>query len=601
MYGILIYVDLTLAVLTLIAAPVAGLRASRRWLSVLAGLAAGRLVVALLLLTGGLLLADSRLSVQVPLALLPAALAVWRPGRTTANLAASGGVLSVWWLLAPFAPQDTVLVLAGSAVGLGVVFWLSVAVGRWRSSASRLARLPWVGVALLLVPATTLVLAGRADASADGHEHGGSGPLAVGQLAGPKDQVPAVRETFVAARTSVHLASGLAVAGLTFNGSSPGPQLRVKRGQLVEVTLVNENVDEGVTIHWHGVDVPNAEDGVPGVTQDAVAPGQRHVYRFVPNRSGTFWYHTHRDGLLNVKKGLFGALIVEEPATFEGLDRTVFTHAWPGPDGDVVALDRNDRPTGETAPAGREVLVRAVNSSEEPQTVRVSGAPFRVTAIDGNAVQGATPLEPGTELLLAAGGRYDVAFTMPAGPVTLGSPDAALTFSPNGSAGQAPDTGGGQFDPLTYGSGSEPVLGGHDKTFDLRLDDGFGFSQGRLSYVSSLINGRLYPAVPTLEVGRGDRVRMRIASRSIINHPFHLHGHRVRVLARNGEPASGSPWWTDTLNIAGGEVYEIEFRADNPGIWMDHCHNFQHGADGMIMHLAYAGVTTPYSSEHAPE
>ncbi|MCO8273654.1 multicopper oxidase family protein [Actinoplanes sp. TRM 88003] len=603
MYGILILLDLTLAVLTLIAAPVAGVKASRRWLIVLAALAAGRLVLALLLLTGGLLLADSRLSVQVPLALLPAAWAAWRPGRTTAHLSAAGAVLSVWWLLAPFAPQDTVLVLAGSAAALGLVFWLSTATGRRRES-SRLARLPWTAAALLLVPATTLVLAGQADASADGHQHGGSAALSVEQLTGPKDQTPAVRKTLVAARTEVRLTSGATVDALTFNGSAPGPEIRVERGRLLEVTLVNQNVEEGVTVHWHGVDVPNAEDGVPGVTQDAVMPGGRHVYRFTPDRAGTFWYHTHRDGLLNVKRGLFGALIVEEPVAFDGLDRTVFTHAWPGSGRDVTALDRADQPAGQDAPAGRKVLLRTVNSSEEPQTVRLAGAPFQVAAIDGNAVPGATALEPGTELQLAAGGRYDLAFTMPAGAVTLSlgaNPDAALTFSPGGAAGRVSATGGGQFDPLAYGSGSEPGLGGHDRTFDLRLDDGFGFSQGRLSYVSSLINGRLYPAVPALEVERGDRVRMRIASRSTVNHPFHLHGHRVRVLARNGDPVSGSPWWTDTLNIGRGEVYEIEFRADNPGIWMDHCHNFQHGANGMIMHLAYTGVSTAYSSEHAPE
>jgi FtsP/CotA-like multicopper oxidase with cupredoxin domain len=333
-------------------------------------------------------------------------------------------------------------------------------------------------------------------------------------------------------------------------------------------------------------------------------PGGRHVYRFVPDRAGTFWYHTHRDGLHNVAKGLFGALVVEEPVPFDGVERTVFTHVWPAADGGVAALDRGDRPAGVTAAAGREVLVRAVNSSEEPQTLVVAGARFRVTAVDGNAVGGATPLEPGTRLVLAAGGRFDVVFTMPAGAVTVapdGDPDAALTFSPGGTAGPVTASGGGQLDLLTYGSGPGPVPGDHDRTFDLRLDDGFGFSQGRLGFVSSLINGRLYPAVPSLEVTRGDRVRMRIASRSTIEHPFHLHGHRVRVLSRNGEPATGAPWWTDTLNIRTGDVYEIEFRADNPGIWMDHCHNFEHGANGMIMHLAYTGVSTPYSSEHAPE
>ena len=63
---------------------------------------------------------------------------------------------------------------------------------------------------------------------------------------------------------------------------------------------------------------------------------------------------------------------------------------------------------------------------------------------------------------------------------------------------------------------------------------------------------------------------------------------------RNGVAATGSPWWTDSLDVEDGESYVIAFRADNPGIWMDHCHNLPHAEDGMIAHLAYEGYTTPY-------
>ena len=84
----------------------------------------------------------------------------------------------------------------------------------------------------------------------------------------------------------------------------------MQRGQLLEVTLVNKDIDDGVTIHWHGVDVPNTEDGVAGVTQDAVPPGGRYVYRFRPEQVGTFWYHTHQDASEGVEQGLFGALVI---------------------------------------------------------------------------------------------------------------------------------------------------------------------------------------------------------------------------------------------------------------------------------------------------
>ena len=75
---------------------------------------------------------------------------------------------------------------------------------------------------------------------------------------------------------------------------------------------------------------------------------------------------------------------------------------------------------------------------------------------------------------------------------------------------------------------------------------------------------------------------------------MHLHGHHMLVLSRTGSRVSGSPWWTDTLNVESDERYEVAFRADNPGIWMDHCHNLGHAAAGLTMHVAYEGVTTPF-------
>ena len=88
----------------------------------------------------------------------------------------------------------------------------------------------------------------------------------------------------------------------------------MRQGDLVEVTLENEDIAQGVTIHWHGIDVPNAEDGVAGVTQDAVLPGERYVYRFRAEQVGTFWYHTHQASSKEVRRGLFGAIVIEPAA-----------------------------------------------------------------------------------------------------------------------------------------------------------------------------------------------------------------------------------------------------------------------------------------------
>lgn len=100
--------------------------------------------------------------------------------------------------------------------------------------------------------------------------------------------------------------------------------------------------------------------------------------------------------------------------------------------------------------------------------------------------------------------------------------------------------------------------------------------------------------MPTLTVREGDLVKVKIANRSHFDHPIHLHGHHVLVLSRNGKRVTGSPVWLDTVNVRVGEIWEVAFRADNPGIWMDHCHILDHAGLGMMLHVAYDNVTTPY-------
>ena len=103
----------------------------------------------------------------------------------------------------------------------------------------------------------------------------------------------------------------------------------MRQGDDVEVVLENEDVEDGVTIHWHGVDVPNAEDGVAGVTQNAVLPGERYTYRFRAEQVGTFWYHTHQVSSKEVRRGLFGVLVIEprERAARESTSRSPCTRS----------------------------------------------------------------------------------------------------------------------------------------------------------------------------------------------------------------------------------------------------------------------------------
>ncbi|MNR23920.1 Blue copper oxidase CueO precursor [compost metagenome] len=153
------------------------------------------------------------------------------------------------------------------------------------------------------------------------------------------------------------------------------------------------------------------------------------------------------------------------------------------------------------------------------------------------------------------------------------------------------------FDPLTYGRPAATPFDANspfDRDFTLILDNKLGFYNGKFDMLYTL-NGKVFPETPMFMVKEGDLVKTTIVNRGVVEHPMHLHGHHVLVLSHNGKPSTGTPWWSDTLDVLPGDTYEVAFVADNPGLWMDHCHNLAHAVVGMSMHLMYEGITTPYS------
>ncbi|GAA4539688.1 multicopper oxidase family protein [Pseudonocardia xishanensis] len=422
------------------------------------------------------------------------------------------------------------------------------------------------------------------------HQHAGAGPRSVADLTGAVDGTPDVRFVLTARAAPIMLPTGETIEGVTFDGAAPGPELRMRRGELVEVVLRNESVPEGATLHWHGLDVPNAQDGVAGVTQDAVPVGGEHVYRFRPQQVGTFWYHSHQDTAQTVPRGLFGALVVEPADPPAPVDRVLLGHSWPRLGQQSVAAVEGE--TGAVAP-GTRVRLRLVNTDSETRTWTVAGAPFRVVAIDGVEVHEPTDLVD-VRLRLPAGGRYDVELVTPPTPVRVGFADAAAVL---GEGAPPAAVEGPVFDPLHYGTPAPTpfdAAGPFQAESTLVLDTVLGRAKGRPT-VRWTINGLLHDQLPPIRVTEGDLVRVTLRNDGTDAHPMHLHGHHALVLSRNGEQATGSPWWTDTLLVEQGQEYVVAFRADNPGIWMDHCHNLTHAAAGMVLHLEYTGVSTPYT------
>lgn len=422
----------------------------------------------------------------------------------------------------------------------------------------------------------------------------GHNAVSVADLRGAADGGTLREFVLVAQRATVTLASGESVPALTYNGTLPGPRIEVTEGDIIQVVLRNRDIVEGVTIHWHGYDVPNGEDGVPGVTQDPVGVGEEFVYRFRADQVGTYWYHSHQNSYRQVTQGLYGTLVVhpKAPGDRSGEDIVAAYHRL---DGGPVMLMGSDVDTRQVVAPGTPVRLRLVNGANTGNLFTLRGVTASMVAMDGGEIAGPEPVRsPAVDL--PAGGRADLAFVMPAGAVRLetGGPSLLLT-PPNRPDAEVPESGSQLIDPLRYGSPAATPFGAasrFDRDFTLVLDEKLARHKGIPTFAYT-VNGNAYPEVPTQLVREGDLVRFTIVGRGFEAHPIHPHGHHVLVLSRNGQ-APRTPLWLDTFEVKPGEVWQVAMRADNPGVWMDHCHDLRHAAEGMVFHLAYDRVMSPF-------
>jgi FtsP/CotA-like multicopper oxidase with cupredoxin domain len=225
---------------------------------------------------------------------------------------------------------------------------------------------------------------------------------------------------------------GLRVTAYTYNGTVPGPELRVPYGQRVRIVVRNELPDP-TTVHWHGIAVPNVMDGVPGVTQEPIEPGESFTYEFdaIPagrdSDGGTFFYHSHFQEDRQVGLGLAGVFVIESPdAPSYDVEQTILIGEW-----------SHDPETGETRPPmelegslpnfftlngksypateplrvrlGDEVLLRVVGGGQFEHPMHLHGTDFRIVAKDGHPIEG--PSLRADTVQIAPGERFDLVFT----------------------------------------------------------------------------------------------------------------------------------------------------------------------------------------------
>jgi plastocyanin len=210
---------------------------------------------------------------------------------------------------------------------------------------------------------------------------------------------------------------GVLTTAWTFNGQVPGQTIRVTEGDHVRITLINK-LPEPTTIHWHGIHVPNEMDGVPGITQNPVLPGQTFVYDFVVDRPGTYMYHSHYDEMLQIGNGMYGTFIVDPKDPKASIhydhDYTMMLSGFSinsSAEEDYYTI--NGRSYPDTLPIevkkGETVHIRLLNiDSKEVHTMHLHGMDFQVIAKDGSPIS-----QPQTmnTILIGPGETYDIAFT----------------------------------------------------------------------------------------------------------------------------------------------------------------------------------------------
>ena len=353
-------------------------------------------------------------------------------------------------------------------------------------------------------------------------------------------------------------ASGLQSAGFGYDGTVPGPALRVGRGEELRVRLVND-LATPTSVHWHGIRLPNAMDGVPAQTQPAIAPGASFDYRFRPPDAGTFWYHAYVAG--QTDRGLAGVLIVEDAQPVD-VDRDValMLTASPAAAGPPVLVNGAARPDIAVR-SGERLRLRIINATTSRGLfLKLAGHTVRVMAIDGQ------PAEPflarDSRVGLGPGNRIDLFID------TMGDAGAMAPLL------AGPLAGAGEEQPiarLVYEAGAARI-GRRSEPLPLPPNPLPAHIDLRNSLKGELMLANAKPldpaGAPRFTVKRGRAVTLSIRNTTGHPHVMHLHGHSARVLDRLDD--GWKPFWMDTL-VIGDQIERIAFVADNPGKWLIRC------------------------------
>lgn len=402
--------------------------------------------------------------------------------------------------------------------------------------------------------------------------------------------------------------------------------IRTSKGQPFDVRL-NNKLAVPTSVHWHGLILPNNQDGVAFITQYPLYPDQSYTYRFPLVQSGTFWMHSHVG--LQEQKLLSAPLIISDPDDKKIADQEVillltdFSFKPPSmileelrcknksnkntkmSSADIVEVEYDAFLTNYRTLADPEIVV--VNPNKKIRLRIINGASAtnffinlgdligEAIAVDGNRIK----LLKGSKFELAVAQRLDIVITIP----THG------TYFPILAQGEGTDKQTGlilatQQAKNIQVSAIAPEKAGafsNDQEKKLRALNPLPVKEvgkqlfvelggNMMNYVWT-INGQAWPESTPFIIEKGQRVEMIFKNRTHMSHPMHLHGHTFQVTSIDGVPLEGA--LRDTILVMPNSTVAVQFDANNPGIWPLHCHILYHMEAGMFTVVRYAGFQQP--------
>jgi FtsP/CotA-like multicopper oxidase with cupredoxin domain len=420
-----------------------------------------------------------------------------------------------------------------------------------------------------------------------------------------KNPDPNVVEIDLEARPApVELWPGYRTQVLTYNGSCPGPLIRAKVGDRVVVHFKN-GLAEPTTIHWHGVRVPANMDGTPA-SQDPVIPGGSFDYDFHVPDAGLYWYHPHIDSSVQVTEGLYGTLLVEDPAeprdfgdevvmVLSDIDSPDAGQVVPpsddnlvhlfGGEGNVILVNGHVKPR-LVARVGLRQRWRFVNAARSRffqlslpghKFVRIGGDGGLIEAPVESDMLVVTPGEradvsivptgqPGSDIVMRwipYDRGYGTAFLRPVEDVLTLHLDSASAVTPAPLPAHLRT-----IEPIDKSAATQTNIVLTVTPLDAGADGGGGLE----------INGKKFDTMVMAKVG--ETSIWNVDNQTDWDHPFHLHGFFFQPLDANGQPVHE---WKDTYNVPTKKMRSFVVRYDDrPGNWMFHCHILEHAELGMM-------------------